>query len=90
MKKLNVSLPLATVLAVALTMTAQTQALGREAGHPVPWVRLDGFTQAAGSAKGEGGNVFALTLKSNAMSLTRSFGLSDVSVDCSVASDLAR
>ena len=45
------SLPLATVLGVALTMTAQTQVLGREAA------RLDGFTQADGS------NVFALTLK---------------------------
>ena len=45
------SLPLATVLGVALTMTAQTQVLGGEAA------RLDGFTQA------DGGNVFALTLK---------------------------
>ncbi len=45
------SLPLATVLGVALTMTAQTPALGLEAGP------LDGFTQA------DGGNVFALTLK---------------------------
>ena len=43
------SLPLATVLGVALTMTAQTQVLGSEAA------RLDGFTQADGS------NVFALT-----------------------------
>ena len=47
------SLPLATVLGVALTMTAQTQVLGGEAA------RLDGFTQA------DGGNVFALTLKPN-------------------------
>ena len=31
------SLPLATVLGVALTMTAQTQVLGSEAGHSVPW-----------------------------------------------------
>jgi len=53
----SISLPLATVLGMALTMTAQTQLLGREAGHPVPWVRPDGFTQA------DGGNVFALTLK---------------------------
>ena len=45
------SLPLATVLGVALTMTAQTPVLGREAAQ------LDGFTQA------DGGNVFALTLK---------------------------
>ncbi len=50
------SLPLATVLGVALTMTAQTQVLGMRWG-PAPWVRLDGFTQA------DGGNVFALTLK---------------------------
>ena len=48
------SLPLATVLGVALTMTAQTQVLGGEAA------RLDGFTQA------DGGNVFALTLKPSA------------------------
>ncbi|MGA2257937.1 MAG: VWA domain-containing protein, partial [Thermoguttaceae bacterium] len=45
------SLPLATVLGVALTLPAQTQVLGGEAA------RLDGFTQA------DGGNVFALTLK---------------------------
>ncbi|MEI8376552.1 MAG: VWA domain-containing protein, partial [Planctomycetota bacterium] len=45
------SLPLATVLGVALTMTAPTRLLGRETA------RLDGFTQADGS------NVFALTLK---------------------------
>ena len=51
------SLPLATVLGVALTMTAQTQVLGNEVGRPAPWVRLDGFTQA------DGGDVFALTLK---------------------------
>ena len=48
------SLPLATVLGVALTMTAQTQVLGREAAQ------LDGFTQADGS------NVFALHLKPSA------------------------
>jgi len=45
------SLPLATVLGVTLTMPAQTQALGGEAA------RLDGFTQA------DGANVVALTLK---------------------------
>ncbi len=45
------SLPLATLLGVALTTTVQTRALGGEAA------RLDGFTQADGS------NVFALTLK---------------------------
>ncbi len=44
-------LPLATVLGVALTMTARTEALGSEAA------RLDGFTQA------DGVSVFALTLK---------------------------
>jgi len=44
------SLPLATVLGVALTMTAQNQALGREAAQ------LDGFTQTDGS------NLFALHL----------------------------
>jgi len=53
------SLPLATVLGVALTMTAQNQALGREAAQ------LDGFTQADGS------NLFALHLKP---SPTRSAG----------------
>ena len=46
------SLPLATVLGMALTMTVQTQLQGSEAA------RLDGFTQA------NGGNVFALTLRS--------------------------
>ena len=55
----SMSLPLATVLGVALTMTAQTQVLGREAA------RLDGFTQA------DGGNVFALTLKPSAGTRTR-------------------
>ena len=45
---------MATVLGVALTMTAQTPVLGREAAQ------LDGFTQADGS------NVFALTLKPSA------------------------
>ena len=49
------SLPLATVLGVALTMTAQTQVL-KAAGT----ARLDGFTQA------DGDNVFALTLKPSA------------------------
>ena len=44
-------LPLATVLGVALTMTARIEALGGEAA------RLDGFTQA------DGVGVFALTLK---------------------------
>ena len=53
----RMSLQFATVLGVALTMTAPIQVLGREAGHPLPWVRVDGFTQA------DGGNVFALTLK---------------------------
>ena len=48
------------VLGVALTMTAHTRTLGGEAGHPVPWVRLDGFTQT------DGGNVFALTLNPSA------------------------
>ena len=51
---------LATVLVVASAITAQTQVLGRETGRPVPWVRLDGFTQA------DGANVFALTLKPSA------------------------
>ncbi len=50
----SISLPLATVLGMALTMTARTQLLGRETA------RLDGFTQADGS------NVFALTLKPSA------------------------
>ncbi len=54
------SLPLTTVLGVALTMTAQTQVLGSEAGHSVPWVRLDGFSEA------DGDNVFALTLNPSA------------------------
>src|SRR5271157_5470877 len=45
------SLSLATVLGVALPITAQSQLLGGEAA------RLDGFTQP------DGGNIFALTLK---------------------------
>ncbi len=53
------SLPLATVLGVALTTTAQTPVLGREAAQ------LDGFTQTDGP-KGDGGSVFALTLKPSA------------------------
>ena len=47
---------LATVLVVASAITAQTQVLGLETGHRVPWVRLDGYTQADGT------NAFALTL----------------------------
>ena len=50
---------LATVLVVASAITAQTQVLGRETGR-VPWVRLDGYTQADGT------NVFALTLPPSA------------------------
>ena len=46
-----ISLPLATLLVVALTMTVQARVLGSETA------RLDGFTQA------DGGSVFALTLK---------------------------
>ena len=47
------SLPLVTLLGVALTMTAPSHVLGHEPAH------LDGFTQA------DGGNVFALTLKAS-------------------------
>ncbi len=54
------ALPSAILLGVALTMTAQTPVLGRETA------RLDGFTQADRPAKGDGVNVFALTLKPSA------------------------
>jgi hypothetical protein len=47
------SLPMATVLGVALTTTAQTQVLGSEAAQ----AEIAGFTQK------DGGSVFALTLK---------------------------
>ncbi len=43
----SILLPLTSVLGMALTMTAQTAVLGREAA------RLDGYTQA------DGGNVYA-------------------------------
>jgi hypothetical protein len=69
-----ISLPLATVLGVALTTPLQTEALGREAAQ------LDGYTQADGSS------VFALTLKS---SKTAGHGPRDVVVLFSTAASHA-